>query len=213
MLGVNLAGDRFDHPQHPVTLINHHGDGGADQLVGHRVAGRAEPDAGQLVDLTADRFRADLQPQRRQLTQHLGLGGEPLGRDSVDFGMQRRVHLLTPRVRAHVESGDPVDPGVVVEFEWHQQVLFGIADQSFHDPLRLRIGRMAEIGPEPVMGREADIVRAGHHHVRHHTALQTPHPVGQHCLGNTTEDLEAFGEHAQRGRQLLVGGEPDEPEP
>ena len=46
-----------------VTVIS---TAGADQPVRDRVAGRAEPDAGQLVDLAADRLRPDLGPQRRQ---------------------------------------------------------------------------------------------------------------------------------------------------
>ena len=40
-------------------------------------------------------------------------------------------------------------PRVVLELEGHHQVGLGIADQVLHDPLRLRIGGLAEVGPEP----------------------------------------------------------------
>jgi hypothetical protein len=45
------------------------------------------------------------------------------------------------------------------------QIALGIADQVLHDPLRLRIGRVAKVGPEPVVRGEADIVRGRHHEV------------------------------------------------
>jgi hypothetical protein len=63
------------------------------------------------------------------------------------------------------------------------------------------------------VGREPDIVRRRHHHIGDHPALQAGHPVREHHLGDTAEDLEALRQHAQRGRLLLIGGEPDEPEP
>jgi hypothetical protein len=46
--------------------------------------------------------------------------------------------------------------------------------RSLHHPLRLRIGRLAEIGSKPVMGGEADILRSGHHHVGHDPGLKQP---------------------------------------
>ncbi len=68
-------------------------------------------------------------------------------------------------------------------------------------------------GPEPVVGGEPDVVRGRDDDIRDDAALQTAHPVGQHDLRDAAEDLEALGQHAQRGGLLLIGGEPDEPEP
>jgi hypothetical protein len=72
---------------------------------------------------------------------------------------------------------------------------------------------VAEVGPEPVVGREPHVVGTGHDDVGDDPALQAAHPISQHDLRDTAEDLEALGQHAQRGGLLLIGGEPDEPEP
>jgi hypothetical protein len=84
----------------------------------------------------------------------------------------------------------------VLEFEWDQEVVLGVADQVLHDPLGLRIRGMTEVGPEPVVGSEPDVVRGGDHDVRDHPTLQTAHPVREHGLGHPAEDLEALGQQS-----------------
>jgi hypothetical protein len=63
------------------------------------------------------------------------------------------------------------------------------------------------------VGREPDVVRRRHHHVRHDPSLQAGHPVCEHDLGDAAEDLKVLGQQRQRGGLLLVLGEPDEPCP
>ena len=72
---------------------------------------------------------------------------------------------------------------------------------------------MAEVGPEPVVGGEPDVVRRRDDHVRDHPAPQAGHPVGEHHLRHAAEDLEAFRQQPQRRCLLLIGSEADEPEP
>ena len=67
--------------------------------------------------------------------------------------MHRRVDLLAPRLRPGVEPRHAVGPRVVVELERDQQVVLGVADQVLHDALGLRVRGVAEVGPEPVVGR------------------------------------------------------------
>lgn len=68
-------------------------------------------------------------------------------------------------------------------------------------------------GRNRVVGREPDIVRRPDDDVRDDPALQTTHPISEHDLRDPAEDLEALRQHAQRGGLLLIGGEPDKPEP
>ena len=72
---------------------------------------------------------------------------------------------------------------------------------------------VAEVGPEPVVGGEPDVVRCRDHDIGDHVALQAGHPVGQHQLRDPAELLEALRQQSQRGGLLLVGSEPDEPVP
>ena len=120
MLGVDLAGNRLDDPQEPVALVDQHRDRGADEPVRDRVAGRPEPDAGQLVDPAGERLQAHLQAQRRQLTEQLSLGGEPLARDRVDLTVATAVDLLAPCRGAGVEPSDALGPRIVLELEGDQ---------------------------------------------------------------------------------------------
>src|SRR4029453_17513152 len=82
-----------------------------------------------------------------------------------------------------------------------------------HHALGLRISGVAEIGTEPVMGGKANIVGCGHHYIRHHTSLQTAHPIRQHRLRHPAQLLETLPQHPELRSSLLVGGEPDKPEP
>ncbi len=63
------------------------------------------------------------------------------------------------------------------------------------------------------MGREPDVVRGRDDDVGHDPALQAAHPVREHHPRDAAEDLEALGQHPQRGGLLLIGSEPHEPEP
>ena len=115
--------------------------------------------------------------------------------------------------RPLVEPGVAAGPGVLVELEWDQQVVLGVADQVLHDALGLRVRGMTEVGPEPVVAGEPDVVRCRHHDIGDHVALQTRHPVREHDLRNPAELLEALRQQPQRGGLLLIGSEADEPEP
>jgi len=213
VLGVDLTGDRLHDSQQAVAFVDQHRHDGADQSVRDRVAGRPEPDTREFVDLPGDRLRPDLQPQRRQPTQQLDLGLESFSRDCMDLAVLAGVDLLTPRHCADVEPGDALSPWVLVEVQRHQQVVLGVADQVLHDALGLRIRAVTEVGSEPVMGREPDVVRRGHDDVGDHAAFQAAHPVREYDLRDAAENLEALGQHRQGGGLLLISGEPDEPEP
>ena len=93
------------------------------------------------------------------------------------------------------------------------QVTLGVTDQVLHHALRFRVVALTEVGPEPVMGREPDIVGGRDHHVGDHPALQATHPVSQHHPRDPAQDLEALRQHRERRGRLLIGGEPDEPGP
>jgi hypothetical protein len=64
VIGEHFTAARVDEQQPPTDLLDPHG--AADQPVGHRVAGRGEPHAGQPIDLAGHRRRPDLGPQRGQ---------------------------------------------------------------------------------------------------------------------------------------------------
>ena len=89
----------------------------------------------------------------------------------------------------------------------------GVADEVLDDALRLRVGRMAEVGTEPVVGGEADVVRCRDHHVGHDPTFEAAHPVSEHLGRGTADRLEALGQHRHRRRRGLVAGEAHEPEP
>ncbi len=95
----------------------------------------------------------------------------------------------------------------------HHQVALGIADQVLRDPLRFRVVRLAEIGLEPVMRREPQVLRRGHHHVGDHAAFQARHPVGQHLARHPAQHLQALRQHRQRRLRALISSEPHEPDP
>jgi hypothetical protein len=79
-------------------------------------------------------------------------------------------------------------------------------------PLGLRVVAVAEVRPKPVVRGEADVVRRRHHQIRNHRRPQTPHPVSEHNLRDTTEGFEV-GQQGHRRRGFLVGGEAHEPPP
>ena len=93
------------------------------------------------------------------------------------------------------------------------QIALGIADQVLHDPFRLRVRRLAEVRPEPVVRREPDVVRRRHHHVSDHAGLQAAHPVGEHDLRDPAERLETLRQHRQSGVGAFIVGEAHEPHP
>ena len=78
---------------------------------------------------------------------------------------------------------------------------------------RLGVGRLTEIRPEPIMGREPHIAGGRYDHVGHDAALQTAHPVGQHHTGHPAQDVEALRQQRQRRVRALVVGETHEPHP
>jgi len=82
-----------------------------------------------------------------------------------------------------------------------------------HDALRLRIGGLAEVGPEPVVSSEAHVLTRRHDLVRDHPAFQAAHPVGEDDAGNPTQGVEALREQRQRRLGALVVGEAHEPDP
>src|SRR3989304_2967052 len=57
------------------------------------------------------------------------------------------------------------------------EVALGVADEVFDDALRLRVGCLAEVGPEAVVGGEGDIARRGHDDVGDDAALEASHPL------------------------------------
>ena len=207
MVGDDLAGEWLQDTHPPLRDRDQHD--GPDEPVRHRVAGRAEPHAGQPVNLAADRPRPDLAAQRRQHPQQLPLLLEPGGGHRADLRMGHRVHLLAPGDGRRVRRRQV---GQTRLFGDHQ-VAFGIADQVLHDPLRLRVVAVAEVGPEPVVGREPHVVRGRDDDVSDDTGFQTAHPISEHRLGHSAEGLEAFGQQPQRRAGAFVVGEAHEPHP
>ena len=206
MLGQHLPADRLDHGDH--RRRGGEGDLVADQPTGHRVASRSEPDTRQPVDLPGDRPGAQLESQRRQRAEHRLFDGQPLSRHRIDLRMSDRVDLGAPH-GCRLVGRSMIIEGLLRD----HQVSLGIADQMLHHALRLRVRRFTEIGPKPVVGGETDIVRGWHHHVGHDPRFQAAHPVGQHHLRHPAEGFEALRQQSERGGSLLIGGEPDEPEP
>ena len=94
------------------------------------------------------------------------------------------------------------------------QVRLGVADQVLHHALRLRIRAVAEIGPEPVVGGEADIVRRSAP-----PRWRPPRPSGSPSgppappAGTPPSTSKHSANSAKRRGRALVVGEPDEPEP
>jgi hypothetical protein len=207
VLGGDLAGERLEDPDRRPCHGDQHGR--ADEPAGHRVAGRAEPDARQLVDLPAGRPGAQLGPQRRQRPQQCPFGLQPHGRDRADLRVDDGVDLGAPRRGRGVRPGQVRDIG----FSGHDQVALGIAHQVLHDAFGFRIGCLAEVGPEPVVRGEPHVLRRRHHHIRDHPCLQAAHPVGQHGLGHPAQGLETLRDQRHGRGALLIGGEPHEQEP
>ena len=54
----------------------------------------------------------------------------------------------------------------------------------------LGVVALAEVGPEPVVGGEADVVRRGHNHPGHGAALDAAHAIRQHRLGDPAEGFQ-----------------------
>ena len=100
MLGDDLAQEH--HLDHSVSDAQ--ADLSADVVVRHRVAGRAEPDAAQLVHLAGDDL-ADLGPQGGQVAEQLPLGFQPLGGDGTDLRVDDSVHLVAPEPGLRVGTG------------------------------------------------------------------------------------------------------------
>jgi len=197
------------HDQHPARAGD---DVHAPTDQGHRdrVAGRPDLHAGQLVDLAHDRGRADPQLQRRQRGQQQPLLGQALRRDRDDLRVHRGVDLGAPGLGGLVAL---VAVKLVVQQQRGEQVGLGVPDQVLHDPLRLGIGGLTKIRPEPVMQSEPNIFGCRDNPVRHDSTLQAAHPVGQHDLRHPAHLGEALTQHRQRGGGLLIGGEPHEPPP
>lgn len=89
----------------------------------------------------------------------------------------------------------------------------GVAAQVLHDALGGRIGRLTPVRAKPVMRCETDIVGGGHDHVGDHPTLQTAHPIGQHLRRDPADHGQRLGDHRQRRRRFLIGGEAHEPPP
>jgi hypothetical protein len=189
-----------------LAVEDHRFDPAADELRRHRVTRRGDPDRRQLVDL-ADLDVSDPWPYRRQRPEQFPLDVKPLGRDGDDLAVHGGVDLGAPHSRRLI----PHDQIVAVIGDRH--VAFGIANEVLDDPLRLWIGGMAEVGPEPVVGGEAHVVRRRDHHPGHRPGLQTAHSVGEHVAWHTADHLEALGDQRHRRRRRLVTGEPHETEP
>ena len=205
MLSHYLPSGGHDDQQPPV--IGAQADLLTDEPGGHRVAGRAEPHARQPVDL-AHHQPANAGPQRRQRRQQLPLDDQPLSRHRADLAVHHAVDLSTPRRRCPVRRRQLTQRRLR-----HHQIAFGIADQVLHDPLRLRVGGLAEVGAEPVVRGEPHILRRGHHHVGDDGTFQAAHPVRQHLARHPAQRLEAFRQQRQRRRGPLIGSEPHKPEP
>ena len=108
------------------------------------------------------------------------------------------VHLQAPEHRLTVRG---LQVGTI---EQHRQILLGVAAEVFDHPLGLRVSGLAEIRPEAVVGREADVVRVGHDHVRHRPRSEAAHPVTEDHRRHPHQLLEALGQQAQRRLPLLV---------
>jgi hypothetical protein len=182
-------------------------DGGADVIGRDRVAGRAEPDTTEPVDL-ADRDLADLGSQRRQRAQQGLLGHQAVGGNGADLGVHLGVDLLAP------DPGSGVGAGQVSDREGlgNHEVGLDVADQVLDQPLALRIIAFAEIGAEPIMRREAHIGRGRDHQPGDRATLQTTHPVGQRHPRHPPKSLEALGQstHGRLGAEVV--GEAHEPD-
>ena len=123
----------------------------------HRVARRPEPDTGEPVDLAGHR-PADAGPQRRQRGQQLPLDEQPLGRHRADLRVHRGVDLDTPPRGRGVRRREVGERVTGPAGAGDHQVGLGVADQVLHDPLRLRVRGLAEVGPEPVVRGEAHVL-------------------------------------------------------
>ena len=198
MLGDDLAQEHhLDH-----AVLDPELDAAADVVVRHRVAGRAEPHAAQLVHL-AGHDLADGGPERRQVGEQLPLVRQPLGGDSGDLGMDDAVHLVAPEPTLLVGRGQVGDGECFGDHE----VGLHVADQVLHQALGLGVGPLAEVGPEPVVGGEAHVGRGRDDQPGDRAALQAAHAVGQRGLRHAADALEALGQGLHGGLGPEVVGE------
>ena len=205
VLGGDVPGSGHDDQQ--PTVIGAQAYLLADQPDRHGVAGRAEPHTRQPVHLPHHQPPGG-RPQRRHRAQQLPLDDQPLCRDCGDLTVNGGVDLGAPRRRRSIRCREVP--------EWclrDHQVGLGIADQVLHDPLRLWVRGLAEVGPEPVVGSEPHVLPGRHDDVSDDGAFQAAHPVGQDLARHPAEHFEALAQQRQRRGSALVGGEPHEPEP
>jgi len=117
-----------------------------------------------------------------------------------------------------VDLGTPGDRGGVRHREVGERrardhkVGLGVSHEVLDDALALGIGRLAEVGPEAVVGGEREVPRRRHDDVGDDAALQAAHPVREYDRGHAAQGLEALGEQGEGRRLGLVGREPDEPD-
>jgi hypothetical protein len=153
----------------------------------------------------------DARPQRWQRAQQRPLDLELRGGDGARLGVRRCVDFGAP-LAGDVVPRRQIDHTVTTGVG-DRNLAFRVADEVLDDALGLRIVRVAEVRSEPVVRREADVVRCRDHHVRDDPALQAAHPIGQDLARDAAEGLEALSEHRHRGRRGLVAGEAHEPHP
>jgi hypothetical protein len=193
---------------HHLAVVGRHLDGLTDQAGRDRVAGRAEAHGRQPVDLavlaTAQRWA-----QAGQGAQDFPLDGQPLVGDRAGLGMHPQVDLRAPGARRGVRLSQAIPAGS----GRHHQVGLGVANQRLHHALGLRVGGLAEVGPEAVVAGEPHVVGVRDHHVGHHPCLQAGHAVGEHHPRHAAQRLQTLREQPKRGLAPLVTGEAHKPHP
>ena len=90
----------------------------------------------------------------------------------------RRVDLDAPRPArvVRVVVARPSAPAGTI------RSVLRVAAQRLDHALRLGVGGLAEVGPEPEVRGEPHVVRGRDHHVGDDPALQAAHPIGEHHL-------------------------------
>ena len=137
----------------------------ADQPDRHRVAGRAEPDAGQPVDLAGHQpRRCSARSDGSGASSSRSMTSRSAGTAQISLctaALTSAHHAAAAAFAAARSANGPGPAGA-----GDHQVGLGVADQVLHDPLRLRVRGLAEVRPEPVVRGEPHVLRRGHHHVR-----------------------------------------------
>ena len=204
-----VTGDDLAQEDGGHRAVRHHQlDLAADVGRRHRVAGRAEPDTAEPVDLAEDDL-ADPGPERRQVAEQFTLDQQPFGGDGTDLGVHLGVDLCTPRHSL----------GVGVSEVGHAQLLgdhevgLHVADQVLDDALGLGVGPLAEVRPRSEVGDEAHVVGSGDDEPGHRCALQAPHAVGEEGPRHSADRLHALGERGHGRLGSKVVGEVHEAEP